>query len=216
MARLKRNLEAGDDIIDIVGFSRGAATALEFANEIRDEFAGGSRPPEIRFLGLWDTVASFGIPGNNINLGFELTLPTNLGTCRHAISLDERRRTFPLTRVTQDKYSNKDLCDVQEVWFRGYHSDVGGGNENEGLSNIPLYWMCLRAQEAGLNLKSDHVEQAKTDRAPRTDPKTPGMDRIADKTCAIRKTDIVHDSVTRIERPGRSAANNPPRRLPVS
>ena len=34
MDRLENNIEAGDRTIDIVGFSRGAALAISFANEI--------------------------------------------------------------------------------------------------------------------------------------------------------------------------------------
>ena len=71
---LKRNLRKGDTTIDIVGFSRGAALALEFANEVGKMTIQGVKSPPVRFLGLWDTVASFGIPGNDINLGHNLAL----------------------------------------------------------------------------------------------------------------------------------------------
>lgn len=95
MEQLDRNMAAGDRTIDIIGFSRGAALALHFANEIQKEKSGA----EIRFLGLWDVVASFGIPGNNLNIGWTLTLPPNVRACYHAMALDERRGNFPLTRV---------------------------------------------------------------------------------------------------------------------
>jgi hypothetical protein len=74
---------AGDTIIDVVGFSRGAALALDFANKIVD--GGIRRPgtkqvveesPKIRFLGLWDVVGSFGVP---INVGFLDTQEFNPG-----------------------------------------------------------------------------------------------------------------------------------------
>ena len=69
--RLCEFWEAGDQEIDIVGFSRGAALAVHFANVIRHTGIrqGGDAEgevlesnPSIRFLGLWDIVASFGIP----------------------------------------------------------------------------------------------------------------------------------------------------------
>lgn len=51
--------------LDVFGFSRGAATARIFANLI----AGGEVPnAEVRFLGLYDTVGSFGIPGNSLEM----------------------------------------------------------------------------------------------------------------------------------------------------
>ena len=55
-------------IIDIVGFSRGAATTLDFCHLIQER--GIRRPdsddvveptPQIRFLGVWDIVAAFGL-----------------------------------------------------------------------------------------------------------------------------------------------------------
>jgi len=214
--KLEANFRAGDRVIDVIGFSRGAALALEFANEVHDNLINGEQAPSIRFLGLWDTVASFGLPGNNVNLGFELTIPVNVQTCRHAISLDDRRFTFPLTRVTQDKLSGRDLLDVQEVWFRGYHSDVGGGNDNEGLSNIALYWMYRRAQDAGLELDGELVNSAMAVRDPQATPKTPGMDRSPNKKRTIRPTDLVHSSVSRVEQADRFPANNPPVGLAVT
>lgn len=82
--RLKKNFNDGDKIIDIVGFSRGAAIALDFANTIADKARKGEDAPPIRFLGLWDTVASFGAPGNDVNIGFKLDVPRNVEHCCHA------------------------------------------------------------------------------------------------------------------------------------
>ncbi len=74
-----------DKIIDIVGFSRGAATTLDFCHVIQER--GIRRPgsdevieanPAIRFLGLWDVVAAFGLAnlGNTaLNIGHHLSLP---------------------------------------------------------------------------------------------------------------------------------------------
>src|SRR5688500_3884601 len=47
--RLENNFEAGDPIVDVVGFSRGAALAVSFANEL----AGKLPHISIRFMGLW-------------------------------------------------------------------------------------------------------------------------------------------------------------------
>lgn len=78
MKQCRKNFQAGDQIIDIIGFSRGAALALEFANEIRDKGMDSNKTVSIRFLGIWDTVGSFGLPGNNINLGHKLSMPTGV------------------------------------------------------------------------------------------------------------------------------------------
>lgn len=42
------------------------------------------------------------------------------------------------------------MLDAYEVWFRGVHFDVGGGNGNVGLSSIALRWMLRKAKAAGL------------------------------------------------------------------
>ena len=79
---LCENWQEGDRDIDIIGFSRGAALALHFANKIAKEGVqkkdGSTEKVRIRFLGLWDVVASFGLSFNNIldfqeiNLGWDV------------------------------------------------------------------------------------------------------------------------------------------------
>jgi len=151
------NWRAGDRDIDIIGFSRGAALALHFANKISGEgIRTDSVKPErvpIRFLGLWDVVGSFGLSFNNIlhfqeiNLGWEIDhVASCVQHCFHAMALDERREAFGVTRLNADHT----LANVQELWFRGVHSDVGGGNRNTGRSNIALNWMLDRAVECGV------------------------------------------------------------------
>ena len=56
---LEARIEDGDTIVDIVGFSRGAALAIDFANEIEKQVRQSNA--RVRFLGLFDTVHSFGI-----------------------------------------------------------------------------------------------------------------------------------------------------------
>jgi hypothetical protein len=149
---------AGDRTIDIIGFSRGAATTLDFCHEIQER--GIRRPgsddvvepnPKIRFLGVWDVVAAFGIAnlGNTAaNIGHHLSLPkSNLQYCFHALALDERRPSFLPTR----------LHGADEVWFRGVHSDVGGGNTNRGLNDIALKWMMSKAKAAGLPISDADI-----------------------------------------------------------
>ena len=153
----------GDQTIDIIGFSRGAALALHFANVIDKAgiVAGGEvvARPQIRFLGLWDVVASFGIPINigirfqELNLGFDLQPPGNVACCYHAMALHERRQTFAVTRL--DKGDLKP--NVEEIWFRGVHSDVGGGNKNPRLNRIALAWMLSKARDHGLPIDAASV-----------------------------------------------------------
>jgi hypothetical protein len=169
---LCRRYHAGDTTIDIVGFSRGAAIAVHFANVIAergippadgpkhlglryDKLLGWSwrmpkapavkaeTMPEIRFLGLFDTVASIGLPiwpfRNRPTRRWRVTtIPANVLHSFHAMALDEVRATFALIRPTRaDGNGNRHY----EVWFRGVHSNIGGGYPDRGLSDIALAWM---------------------------------------------------------------------------
>jgi uncharacterized protein (DUF2235 family) len=163
-AAVARNFREGDEAIDIVGFSRGAALALHFANMLGGETfqtaEGRKVKPEVRFLGLWDVVAAFGIPLDlgplnfqRINIGYKLKLPDHVKYCFHAVALDERRKAFRVTRVDNG----------YQVWFRGVHSDVGGGNQNSALSNLALAWMLRKAQRVGLPIDATIADTLQVD-----------------------------------------------------
>ncbi|MEO8018005.1 MAG: DUF2235 domain-containing protein [Pseudomonadota bacterium] len=151
-----RQFAAGDRDIDIVGFSRGAALSVHFANVLADDGVKVNdvlEKPPVRFLGVFDVVAAFGIPinlgfnFNRINLGYKLGLSKGVKFCYHALALDEARQAFRPTRV-------KGGC---EVWFRGVHSDVGGGNDNHALNDITLRWMLRKAIASGLPMAADGI-----------------------------------------------------------
>jgi uncharacterized protein (DUF2235 family) len=146
--RLDRNIAAGDAIVDIVGFSRGAALAIDFANHACRNVPAA----QVRFVGVWDMVAQFGLPGEHVNLGFDLGCPDVV--CFHAMALDENRAFFPLTRLSK---AGKTFAKLREVWFRGVHSDVGGGNGNRGLNWIALNWMFESALRHGLPIDAAAV-----------------------------------------------------------
>lgn len=162
--RLCESWANGDRVIDIVGFSRGGATTLDFCHLIKER--GIRRPgsdevvepsPEIRFVGVWDVVAAFGLGflGNELfNFGHHLTLPrSGIRYCFHALALDEQRLPFIPTR----------LPGAYEVWFRGVHSDIGGGNGNRGLNDITLKWMLSKAKAAGLPITAADIDALQPD-----------------------------------------------------
>lgn len=153
MKRLERNIAAGDSTIDIVGFSRGAALAISFANEIAEDIPGA----RIRFVGVFDIVAQFGLPGERFNLGHDLDFPDNVENCYHAMAMDEERKLFPLTRLTGT--GNNEEGRLTEVWFRGVHSDIGGGNNNQTLNYIALNWMYECANAHGLNIPQTEIDK---------------------------------------------------------
>lgn len=159
--QLQAHYEAGDRDIDIIGYSRGAAIARAFADKTfkdYDQLIGPNgkpltEPPEIRFIGLFDTVASFGIPLNDQELFFQEHIPESAQNTFHAMSLDMRKAGFGLDRV----YG----ANVLEVWFRGGHGDVGGnsalenGQPNRHRTNISLLFMLKKAKAVGINLKDE-------------------------------------------------------------
>lgn len=204
--KLEENIGRGDTVVDVVGFSRGAALALDFVNEIAKGKAKlpDGRIPEVRFLGLWDCVPSFGIPILPANIGWDLDLPVNVKRCCHALALDERRGNFHLHRP---KVQGEPATRLTEVWFRGVHSDVGGNGEKEvparGLASIPLNWMFVNAQAAGLEFDPAFVAANKA-LAHRTAKMLDNVDPIETHFRKLRDTDVVHESVT-----ARDGCNNP-------
>ena len=151
MDRLENNIEAGDAVVDIAGFSRGAALALSFANEI----ASKMKNQDVRFIGVFDVVGEFGLPGEHVNAGHNLHMPPNAHNVFHAMALDETRLLFPLTRLSGSGPTTGVV--LQEVWFRGVHSDVGGGNSNQTLNGIALNWLFQNAKRCGLPIRESDV-----------------------------------------------------------
>lgn len=210
LKELNRRLAEGDETIDIVGYSRGAALALEFANEVAARVQRPGGAPPIRFVGLWDVVGSFGIPGNDINLSYDLYVPAHVVKCYHAMALDERRQLFPVTRL-QTRVPDADQDGrVYEMWFRGVHSDVGGGNSSRALSSIALNWMLHVGRMSGLPFHSDAVEANRRDMSP-AGAIYSNVDLIENDKRIIRWNDWIHASV---ERRDPKRHNNPPRNAP--
>ena len=218
MKALEENLREGRTEIDVVGFSRGAAEALQFANNIHQNEIEGEKGRPIRFLGLWDTVASFGNPANHREPNWDLGLPKNVESFCHALALDERRQFFVPTRQAETNAFAARSRKVREVWFRGCHSDVGGGNDNVGLSSIPLVWMLRRAFESGVEISPDLYEKYRLLCNAGAKAKRP-KDLKESPTRTITPHDVVHISVSNIPAdPSRKRfqAHNPPEGIRVA
>jgi len=121
--------------IDVVGFSRGASLARHFVNMIKnlgvtigdteDKYTG----IEVRFLGIFDTVASFGLPGNDTDLNLDFNVdPNYTKRCVHIVAEHERRSLFDLQSIKAS--SSEALANnFTEFTCPGAHADVGGGYE---------------------------------------------------------------------------------------
>jgi len=206
---LNANINKGDKLIDVVGFSRGAALALHFVNEVDKYF----QHAPVRFLGLFDTVPSFGVPGNDVNLLWKLWLPDNVQRCFHAMALDERRQNFPVQRLKGPRGENPPGTRLEEVWFRGVHGDIGGG-ENVGLTSIALSWMLEKALECGLPIQpealADYKQLWKTDSGIGKN-----LDLKPDPFRQVFPSDRIHPSVNFRPQQGNMAFNNPPQLKPT-
>ncbi len=106
-------------------------------------------PPQIRAVGVFDTVSSLGLPqiGPKLATTFDFTITdTNLNPAIehgfHALAADETRDLFSPTF-----WANR--AGVVQQIFPGCHSDVGGGFAHRGLSDGALQWMIEQLQTAG-------------------------------------------------------------------
>jgi RHS repeat-associated protein len=135
----------GDLVADIIGFSRGAAEARDFANRLKAKFPCVS----IRWMGLFDTVASFGLGGNGYDFGYHFGIPEGTGSVLHLTAGGERRYFFPLMSINSGPSQLNPNPNFREQEIVGAaHSDVGGGyRENRGLANLSLLRMWQDGRE---------------------------------------------------------------------
>ena len=118
----------------------------------------------IRFLGVWDTVGALGVPipapvpkraraflsrrwsFHDVQLG------AHVWHAAHAMAIDERRRPFEPTPIMRQSGAPATQT-IEQVWFAGVHSDVGGGYPDPRLADITLLWMVQQAEDHGLAFK---------------------------------------------------------------
>lgn len=109
--------------------------------------------PDITFVGVWDTVDAYGFPIDEITTIWDKLIypihfpdqdlsPKVQRAC-HAVSVDDERQTFHpvLWNEANDKKNR-----IEQVWFPGVHSDVGGGYPRKSLSLVALDWMISRVE----------------------------------------------------------------------
>lgn len=204
--------------LSVFGFSRGAAEARAFCNwlfEVCESVGGGWEfagiPIRLSFLGIFDTVASVGIPDslvNSIAEGHQSWADNNMQIhpaveqCVHFVAGHEVRAAFPLDSVRVDGVYPGN---AKEVMYPGAHSDLGGGyapnavgiapdRANE-MARIPGAQMYKEARLAGVPLVSWH----KLPRTFQTDltvaPKT-----AADFNAYIKAAKIASGSVEDVHR----------------
>lgn len=120
-----------------------------------------AREVPVHFIGVWDTVGSLGVPFRIplIRRRWEfhdVGLSRTVRFAFQALAIDERRRPFrPAVWVQHPEVGETVSQTLEQVWFSGSHSDVGGGSAHPALSEIPLCWMAQKAVDAGLAFRDD-------------------------------------------------------------
>jgi len=128
--------------------------------------------PRAKFMGVWDTVGALGVPVGGV-LRFlnkrwafhDMTLSSQVDNAFQALAIDEHRKPFAPS-VWQQSSSTIGQT-LEQVWFAGVHSNVGGSYPDSGLSDITLMWMISKAQACGLKINEELLESVNR---PRPDP----------------------------------------------
>lgn len=130
-----------------------AKTLFQTANRFHQRF---TRKVPVHFVGVWDTVSSFGFITHFRTLPHTRSNPS-VAVLRHAVSIDEHRACFRANLCERGAPQQ----DFQEVWFAGVHSDVGGGypEEEAGLAKVPFRWMVKEAVAKGLRIDPDRYQE---------------------------------------------------------
>ena len=123
-------------------------------------FIGKSDPvkarhaPDIDFIGVWDTVDAYGMPIDELAIIWDYLiypiyfpdhkLSSNVKKACHALSMDDERHTFH--PVLWDEKEESDPTRIEQLWFPGVHSDVGGGYSRYALALVALDWMIAKSE----------------------------------------------------------------------
>ncbi|HYE07079.1 MAG TPA: DUF2235 domain-containing protein [Planctomycetota bacterium] len=155
---LKRDYADGIRVVDITGFSRGAALAPEFMQRAiewqnAERKAGKTVDPiEFRFVGLYDMVPATGYAKNDINFGLRFDVPDGEYSPKHVVHViagAENRDAFQVKDIGSVYDDN-----LAKPILNAAHSDAGGGYRHKGISNIVLHHMLEQMQRTGVPIDS--------------------------------------------------------------
>lgn len=117
--------------------------------------------PPIRMIGVWDTVGSLGAPGllgrvlnRNKYKYHDITLNRHVENAIHAMAIDEQRAPFaPDLWIRPPDWQGR----LEQAWFAGVHSNIGGGYTPDGLANEALHWVVEKAEALGLQFNTAYL-----------------------------------------------------------
>jgi uncharacterized protein (DUF2235 family) len=169
-----------------------------------------SRRIPIKCLAVYDTVGTFGIEALAIpwlrerRAQFHDTqLTTLIQHGFHGLAIDEHRGNFnniPWHRATElDTPEQEEITQtygpIQQRWFIGGHSDIGGSNENDVLAQLPLRWFVKECEELNLVFKPSWPDEPDVRTATRLADCVP-LRLVASKDGKPPKPGHVSDSYT--------------------
>jgi uncharacterized protein (DUF2235 family) len=120
---------------------------------------------DIKCIGVWETVGSLGIPIDLPILSkldkeryqfHDVSLSTHVRYAYHALGIDERRKAFSPTLWEQQAGAGDQV--LEQNWFAGSHSNIGGGYADSGLSDTTFLWLADRVTKVGLELDDAYVK----------------------------------------------------------
>lgn len=125
----------------------------------------------VHFLGCYDTVAALGLPWQSASAALDripqfrhrfhsFTLSPSVEHAYQALAIDDERLTFHPVLWDPNVLPYQT---VQQVWFVGAHTDVGGGYPEPELSDIPMVWLTRKAIQHGLRMFPPHRVQIRED-----------------------------------------------------
>jgi RHS repeat-associated protein len=145
--------------LDVVGFSRGAAEARVWMNQLISKLVDGryttkdgkSRCINLRFEGLWDTVSHLGKISRDDNK-YNFNIPPQVKFVAQAVALNEHRGgvTNFDGRSIFNAPSTPNTANRIEVGFVGSHADIGGGYGTGDLSDAALMWIIQQGKSQGI------------------------------------------------------------------
>ena len=139
---------------------------------------------DIQFVGIWDTVVALGFPKRTDITGpvsavlnglfgllekvadrfwphsfYNFRITDKMKNTYQTLAIDDERTAFWPFVWREKQATGK----VEQVWFAGMHSNIGGGYGRSGTASIALHWMMLRAEENGIKFYDDALQQAYED-----------------------------------------------------
>ncbi len=140
---------------------RGDQTIYNRRKDIKSITGKSPESVPIEFMGLWDTVEALGIPNfkENYNVPNKNYVDQlcNIKKASQALSINDDRATIFTPKLLTKSYLTE-KCEkpvdinkvVNEVWFSGAHSDVGGGYGNTEIDGVTLNWMINQIKAYGI------------------------------------------------------------------